>query len=255
VKIVLIEKKRYWVPALEKANLVLQAIAGQPENLKLIDLSKQLNINKSSLFSLLHTLEELQWVKKEKDDTYSLGTAFSGFYHAFIQHFDFQAMFQIEAEVVMKQLEETIQIAKLEADHILYIGKVEASTPVRLLSEPGMRLPAYATSMGKMMLSSLSTEELDVLFPNDSLKILTPHTISSKKKLIKELKSIRDQGFSLESQEAVMGFCCVAAPIINRAGKTIFSVSCSMPIHQWESKKELAKEQIVSLALKLSNMQ
>lgn len=60
---------------------------------------------------------------------------------------------------------------------------------------------------------------------------------------------------SLELQEAVMGFCCVAAPIFDREGKTIFSVSCSMPIHQWEKKQKLVKEQIVALAEKLSNLQ
>lgn len=248
-------KKKYWVPALEKANRVLQAIAEQPSNLKLIDLSKQLDMNKSSLFSILHTMEEMLWVKKDKDDTYSLGTAFSSLYHAFVQHFDFQALFQKEAKEVMNQLNETIQIAKLESDHVLYMGKVEASTPVRLLSEPGMRLPAYATSMGKMLLSSLSREEFDLLFPDDSLKLLTPHTIPSKEKLTQELEMIRKQGFSFESQEAVMGFCCIAAPIVNREDKTIFSVSCSMPIHQWESKQDLAKEQIIELALKLSKWQ
>jgi IclR family KDG regulon transcriptional repressor len=64
---------KYWVPALEKANVILHAIAEQPYHLRLIDLSKQLNINKSSMFSLLNTLEQLQWIRRDKADTFSLG--------------------------------------------------------------------------------------------------------------------------------------------------------------------------------------
>ncbi len=249
------EIRKYWVPALEKAHRVLQVIAEKPSQLKLMDLSNELAINKSSMFSLLHTMEAMQWVRKEKGDTYALGTAFSSFYHAFVQHFDFQALFQREAEPVMRDLEETIQMAKLEADHVLYVAKVEALTPVRLVSEPGMRIPAYATSMGKMLLSTLSLDQLHELFPEPHLKALTPHTLPTKAKLIQELKGIREQGYACERQEAVMGFCCVAAPVWNREGKAIFAISCSMPTHHWDQKRDLATKHIVSLAAKLSNMQ
>ncbi len=79
-------EKKYWVPALEKANDVLQAIAQQPSGLKLIDLSKRLAIHKSSMFSLLNTMEALEWVVRESDGTYSLGSRLGYIGNAFFSN-------------------------------------------------------------------------------------------------------------------------------------------------------------------------
>lgn len=69
-------EKKYWVPALDKATRILELIAENPHQLKLIDLSRRLDINKSSMFSLLHTMEELRWISKDKGDTYALSSFF-----------------------------------------------------------------------------------------------------------------------------------------------------------------------------------
>jgi DNA-binding IclR family transcriptional regulator len=246
------EERKYWVPAVEKAHRVLQLVAGKPGHYKLIDLSRGLDINKSSMFSLLNTMEELQWVRKDSGDTYVLGMALAGFGSAFTQHFDLHALFQEEAATVRDAIQETVQMARLSDDHILYLGKVEANSPVRLLSEPGMRLPAHVTAMGKVLLALLSPEEFTALFPNEKLEALTPHSFPSRAELAAQLALVREEGVGFDNQEAVMGFRCVAAPVYNKAGKAEFAVSCSMPLHQWDSKAKQAEEHIRKLAKKLS---
>ena len=67
------EERKYWVPALEKADSVLSVISPEPGKNKLIDLSRRLGINKSSMFSLLAHDGNVEWVEKGADDTYSLG--------------------------------------------------------------------------------------------------------------------------------------------------------------------------------------
>ncbi|MFC5649118.1 IclR family transcriptional regulator [Paenibacillus solisilvae] len=246
------EERKYWVPALDKADRVLSMIAQEPGENKLIDLSNRLEINKSSMFSLLQTMEALQWVKKSSKDTYALGTAIATLGSSIIQKFDLHDAFQSEAIAARDRLQETIQLAKRMDDYILYMGKVEALTPVRLLSEPGMRLPVHATALGKVMLAQLPESEWLRLYPQTELLPMTAFTIKDREALFIQLKQIKEQGYALDDQEAVVGFRCVASPVFNQAQEVIAAVSCSMPLHQWETKAAETQQEISRLALRLS---
>ncbi|QHW33919.1 IclR family transcriptional regulator [Paenibacillus rhizovicinus] len=246
------EQRKYWVPALEKADNVLAVLAAEPARHKLIDLSRRLDINKSSMFSLLNTMETLQWVKRGEGDTYSLGHAFAAYGSSYMKSYDLGRMFQAEASAARDRLQETIQLAKLEGNQVFYLGKVEALSPVRLQSEPGMLLPAHATALGKAMLAELGDDELKRLYPASELPPLTPHSIPTREALFRQLQEIREQGFARDDQESVMGFRCVAAVIRGGEGRTLAAVSCSMLLHQWDAKGEEARTEMLALARRLS---
>ncbi|WP_274649722.1 IclR family transcriptional regulator [Paenibacillus humicola] len=248
------ENRKYWVPALEKADGILSVLAKEPDKHKLIDLSRRLGINKSSMFSLLATMEALNWVRKSAADTYSLGPAVSAYASSYAQHFELYDAFQHEAAPVRDKLQETIQLARREGDHILYLGKMEAQTPVRLLSEPGMRLPAHATALGKSLLAWLPEKEWSRLYPKPELTAMTPNTIARREALFEELRRIRGQGYAVDDQESVIGFRCVAAPVFNRAGEAAAAVSCSMPLHQWERKADEARAELIGLARRMTEL-
>ncbi|RAP78652.1 IclR family transcriptional regulator [Paenibacillus montanisoli] len=227
-------------------------IAKDPAKHKLIDLSKRLEINKSSMFSLLGTMEALGWVKRAAaGDTYALGHAFAEFGSSYLKQYDLHQHFQDEAAPVRDRLQETVQLARLAGDQVLYLGKMEAVSPVRLHSEPGMRLPAYVTALGKTMLAQLSREELLALYPQPELTKLTPYTIGHRDELFAQLDAIREQGYAMDDQESVMGFRCVAAPIRSGGGE-MAAVSCSMLLHQWEVKAAEARDEMIGLAERLS---
>ncbi|WP_219838151.1 IclR family transcriptional regulator [Paenibacillus sp. R14(2021)] len=245
------EERKYWVPALEKADKVLAVLASEPASLKLIDLSRRLEINKSSMFSLLNTMEALQWVKRGTGDTYSLGHAFAAYGSSYVKHYDLNQSFHEEAASARDRLQETVQLAKLEGNQVRYLGKVEAISPVRLQSEPGMLLPAHATALGKAMLAQLSEEELLKLYPEAELAKLTPLTIDNREALFRQLRMIREQGYAEDDQESVMGFRCAAAAIHGGEGHTA-AVSCSMLLHQWEVKAGEARAEMIALARRLS---
>ncbi|MCD9020658.1 IclR family transcriptional regulator [Cohnella silvisoli] len=245
---------KYRVPAIERAHLIIKEISQSPGKLKLIDLSKALTINKSSMYSLLLTMESLGWIEKETGDTYRLGRELSRFGHAANQQFDLTGSFHKEASLTKLKLGESLQLARLEGREVLYIAKEEAPTPVRLASEPGMRLPAHATALGKAMLADLSDDEIDLLYGSEQepYRSLTINTSTTLQALKKDLKQIRSQGCALDIEEAVVGFCCAAAPIRNAQGKAIAAVSCSMTVSQWEKKQQQCMEEVCNLAQKLS---
>ncbi|SFL16996.1 transcriptional regulator, IclR family [Paenibacillus sp. 1_12] len=246
--------KKYWVPALDKANDILLAISGQPSKLKLIELSKQLGINKSSMFSLLNTMEQLEWVVRDAEGTYSLGSRLGFIGNAFFKQFSLIERFRKEASITKHTIQETIQLARLERHEVLYLAKEEMPSPVRLASEPGMKLPAHVTALGKALLADLEASAIESLFPEEALQPCpTPHTLKNRSDLIIQLEQARDHGVAFDLQEAVMGFCCVAAPVKDTQGQVIAAISCSMFQHEWEQKRELAQREICALAARLSH--
>jgi IclR family KDG regulon transcriptional repressor len=243
---------KYWVPALDRANKILAILAKEPSKYRLIDLSNRLNINKSSMFSLLQTMEALGWIQKEKGDTYSLGAAMGAISASYFRQFHLFQSFHQEAPLFVDRVGETIQLAMLDGAHVIYLAKEESDSPVRLVSDPGMRFPAHATSLGKVMLSQFSYEKFRQLFPNPKLEAKTPYTITEVDQLWCELEEVRAQGYAYDKQEAVLGFYCVAAPVYNHREQIIAAVSFTMMEDSWSKKMDAARTEIMSLARRLS---
>ncbi|MDR6549223.1 IclR family transcriptional regulator [Paenibacillus qinlingensis] len=245
-------ERKYWVPALERAQDVLQLVAAGPSKLKLMDLSAATGINKSTMFSLLHTMETLNWVIKEKGDTYALGSFFGMIGNAYFSGMSLVKLFEEKASRSVERLGETIQLGRLEKGELVYLAKKEGATQVRLISEPGMRLPAYATAMGKVLLAARADKQVLSYYEEGSFQSYTPNTVQSGEELLVQLRIARENGYAVDQEEVVLGFCCIAMPILDRNGESIAAVSCSMPVHQWTVKQDLAKQEMKLLAHALS---
>jgi DNA-binding IclR family transcriptional regulator len=245
-------EQKYAVPALMRANTVLNRLSKAPYQWKLSDLSKQTGISKSTLHGLLQTMEQLKWIHRDRNETYALGSQMGHLGSSYFQHYDLVEEFKRAAEPVMQSLQESVQLARLDGNEVLYLAKVEAKTPVQMVSGPGVRFPAHATGLGKSLLADTDAAQLEQIFPEEDLPKVTIHTIGSREAFQKELEKVRLLGYALDLQEGVMGFCCVSAPIRSQ-GKIAAAVSCSMPVHHWDEKREEAIYKIAGLAKELSN--
>lgn len=244
---------KYNVPALEKAHRIISRIAERSGPHKLIDLSRELDINKSSMYSLLQTMERLGWVTKDEGDRYRLGTFFARTGSQYFRQMPLIERFYREAAPVKDRLEETLQLGRLEGRDVLYLAKLEAPSPVRLVSEPGMTWVAYATGLGKVMLADKSDDEIRALYPEGKLQPYTVHTLGTVDELLQSLAAVRSDGVATDEEEAVIGFSCAAAPIRGADGRVIAAVSCSIPQFNWAAKKERAMREMAELAKRLSN--
>lgn len=246
-------KEKYWVPALERADDIITTIAKNPKKLKLMELSEKTKINKSSLFSLLNTLDALGWIYKEANQTYSLGPKLGFFSAKYTQQFDLTKYFEREADKVVMKINETIQLSIRQGKKIVYIAKKESSQRVRIVSEPGMTLPAHATAMGKALLSELSDHKLLEMYENKKFEKITNNTVDNINQLLDQVNYCRKEGYIVEHQETIEGFTCIAAPILNENNKIIAAVSFTMTNNNWEKKKNVLIEEILNLAKKISN--
>lgn len=247
-----IMEKKYWVPALEKAHEIVRLVAEEPAKFKLSDLCRRLEISKSSMFSLLQTMEALGWITRNPSDAYTLGMHYGLMGNAYFQQFDLIDSFRQEASSFMKMVNESLQLARLEGEDIFYLAKEAAPSPVQMVSGPGTRFPAHATGLGKLLLSGLEKAQFDMLYPNDSLPSLTPYTLRTRKELVGQLAVIRKQGYAFDLQEGVMGFNCVAAPVYRPNGQMLAAISFSIPLHHWDEKRDKALHAVLQLSQKLS---
>lgn len=244
--------KKYWVPALGRANDVLRKIATRPEYYKMSELASSLKINKSTMFNLLRTMEMLDWIIKERDGTYSLGAGIATLSAAYFNQFNIVHSFYDEAPRSVKLVNEHAQLGILHDKNILYLGKVEGDSRVKLKTEPGDEFPAYATAIGKVQLAQYTHDELKAIFPEEKLAQQTPFTVSHIDSLYDQIKHVDESNYVVEFEEAVLGFCCIASPIINYKNKIIGGVSFTIPKNNWYDKQHLAKQEIKNLAKSIS---
>jgi IclR family transcriptional regulator, pca regulon regulatory protein len=107
------------------------------------------------------------------------------------------------------------------------VARVPVSRIMTVAISVGTRFPAYATSMGRVLLAGLSEADLDAYLSKVDIEKLTPRTVGSITALRAELTRVRAQGFALVDQELEEGLRAVAAPIRDRAGRVIGSVNIS----------------------------
>lgn len=245
---------RYWMRSIERANLVVNLIANEPGKHRLIDISKSLNINKSSIFSMLSTLEFLGWVIKEKGNTYILGPTLGAYATAYSRNFNILESFNMEAEKTLKKLDENILLGVLNGTNVLCLGAQEKNSIVRIATDVGMQFPAHATSFGKIQLIQYSYNELMELYNDKKIEQKTPNTIKTIDELWKQLESARIAGYIIDDQEYLQGCFSIAAPVYNHKNVLICGVSCTMLENSWNEKKEQATHEIVDLAKRLSEL-
>ncbi|MEK4005445.1 IclR family transcriptional regulator [Paenibacillus sp. FSL H3-0333] len=248
--------QKYWVPALERADLILKAISRQTGALKMTDLCEETGINKSSMFSLLRTMETLGWVVKDAGERYVLGAGISYYNTVYNdslkQNMNLVERFLAESVQSVGAVGETFQLSVLDRDEIIYLAKQEGQSLVRLESSPGMRFPAHATAMGKMMLALLPEEELERRYPGKMLPAVTSRTLTDWSEFTAALAEIRKTGYALDQEEIIQGISCVAAPVLDASGKAVAAVSTSMLQHAFTAKQEAAVREVTLLAAKLS---
>jgi DNA-binding IclR family transcriptional regulator len=215
-------------PAITAVVSILDALAESPTNLSLSELSRRTGVPKSSMHRMLIGLLNTHLVNLENGG-YTLGPKVMRYQAAYVRRLDVVQVFARVAAQHIPILEETMQLARLEdAGEAVFIAKLDCQKMIRPATYVGRRVQAHATAVGKVLLSSLNQDQLKKLYPNDTLPVLTPTTISSRKALIKELEQVRRNGFATTLQESIANLCCVSAPVRDATGNTIAALSVCM---------------------------
>lgn len=206
--------------------LKVLANAGPSGALELGKISQQIHIKRTTLYRYMSTLESLGYVERDNDTrSYRLGSAVLELAAGFLAGKELV----LEADALMWELaiqtRETVYLATLDRDSMLYLHKREPPFPhTHMPAGAGSRRPAYASSLGKAVLAFLPEEKVDEVLAY-GMPALTPKTPTTPAALKEQLEVVRRRGYALDMGEQQLHVRCAGAPIFGYGGRVIGAIS------------------------------
>ena len=232
-------KDRYLINSILRASGILKTFAEGKGSFTLREMAQSMKLDRSTTYRILLSLEKCGLVEKdEKSGGYSLGLGAFEIGSAYQRRADFVPIAKPFMEELALKAQETVNLAVLSGTEILYLDKVDSPRSVGVMSKIGQRNPVYCTSLGKSLLAFQSEEEQARIIAEIEFRPLTPHTITSRKEFLKEMKQIRLQGYALDRREIEEDVECIAAPIRNHIGNPVAAISISGPQKKIQTPRE-----------------
>lgn len=189
---------------------------------EIIDLS---GIPKTSVYRMLMSLEEMQFLDKGPDLKYRLGLIFLKFGSLVSTRLDLRQI----AYPVMKNLhddvEEAVNLIVRQDEEAVYIEKIDSKQKVRLFTAVGRTSPLYAGACSRIILSFLPDEKIKSYLEKTNFKQFSTGTITNKEKLYELINNARIEGYTVSKSELENHTCAIAAPIFDHTGNVIAGLS------------------------------
>ncbi|MCY1389533.1 Pca regulon regulatory protein [compost metagenome] len=214
-----------FMTSLARGLAVIHAFQERKRHLTIAQISHRTEIPRAAVRRCLHTLIKLGYVTTD-GRTYSLLPKVLTLGHAYLSSTPLAVTAQPILDRLSDQLHEACSMATLEGDEILYIAR--SATPNRLISvdlSVGSRLPAYCTSMGRILLAALDDAALDDYLEHADLQVKTSRTVHTAEGLRASIAEIRRQGWVIIDQELEMGLRSVAVPVRDAAGQVLAALN------------------------------
>jgi len=219
-------KFKYPIHSVENAFSLLEALADNGLELGIAELCKKISLPKGTVHRLLGTLKNLGYIEQNPQNRK---------YYFTVKIFKLGTV--VTEKELSQQFNETVNLAILDRDEITYLYSVGSDNTLKLDLKIGSNQPAYCAAVGKVLLAYLGEQELVNYLERVKLKSYTPYTITSKEYLKKDLKLIRERGYSFVNEEYMVGVSCVAIPIKDQQGKVCAGLSFSVPTVRIDKEK------------------
>lgn len=224
--------------AVERALNILETTAARREGMTNSELSRKLEIPKSSASYILRTLEKRGYLRRDSESgRYRLGLKLLSLGAETQANYAFAEVAHPFMEALVERVGLTCHLAVLDQGEAVYVEKVEAPGFFKVNTWVGRRMFLHSTSVGKSLLAWLPKEEVETLLHHQSFKKRTPKTIITQTKLTTELEVVREQGYSVDDEENSLGARCLGAPIFDANEHVIGALGVSGTITQVDEIK------------------
>lgn len=220
------DRSAHFVQSLERGLAVIRAFGADTPALTLSEVARSTGLTRAAARRFLLTLADLGYVRSDGRQ-FALTPRVLELGYAFLSSVELPEVSEPHLERLVAEVHESSSVSVLDGDDVVYVARVPTSRIMRVSINLGTRFPAYATSMGRVLLAGLPEAELDEYLERVELHRLSPRTITSADPLRAELERVRSQGWALVDQELEEGLRSVAAPIRDRGGRTIAAVNLS----------------------------
>ena len=217
------------VASVARAMRVLKAFADHPGGIALTRLSGELGYGKASLSKIMSTMEREGFVRRDGAGHFHLSWHLLALAFGHAQRVGISGVCMPVLQSLADETDELVQLAVIEGDHVLFVAKAEGpGHSLRLLPLVGVVAPTHATASGKVWLASLPDDRALDVMRRQGLARVTSRTITSRARLLAELRSVRRDGYAITDGELDEGGRAIAAPIVHR-GRVVGAIAVSGP--------------------------
>jgi IclR family pca regulon transcriptional regulator len=215
--------------SLERGLAILGCFTPSRPILGIADIADELGMSRSTTHRYVITLVALGYLEQGASRKYRLGLRVTDLGMSALNSTGLREHAHPYLEELRQRSSYTTSLAVLDDTEILYVDRVRSFRrgKTELDVQPGSRLPAYCTAMGKLLLASLADAEQRELIASTKLTKHGPNTIASKKALRAELEQIGEAGFAVEDQEFAPELYAIAAPVRNSSREIVAAVDLS----------------------------
>jgi IclR family pca regulon transcriptional regulator len=230
-----------YLKTLAKGLQLIKSFDGVPK-MTLSEVAKANNLSRAAARRHLHTLRHLGYVT-QVDDKFQLTPKILDIGHSFLSSLSFTEVLAPSMHDLSQKLKRPCSAAILDGNEIVYVLHIGRAEFISINLTVGSRLPAYATSIGQVLLSGLSDDELDEFLESYGFPRLTAYTITDKDELRTAILRARENGYALVDQQLETGLRSVAVPVRGHRGNMVCGISVS------RFNEEVSPEESTSLYL------
>jgi IclR family transcriptional regulator, KDG regulon repressor len=232
---------------------VLDLISKADNGINLTNISKELNIPKTTVFRLLEKLTSRGYVEYlEQTEKYTIGLETILLSMTALTKMDIVELSIPYLKEISSNTKETSFLGVYNEGEIVYLYKSEGTQSILMNSQLGSRRPVHCTGLGKAILSGFSIEQVSRILQQKGMPKMAKNTITTPEEYLKELNNVRINGFTMDNEELENGLGCYAAPIYNYSGKVVAAICVSGPIDRVAGNKEILIQELLEAANQIS---
>ncbi len=231
-------KSPYFMKSLATGLKVLEVMAEAGRPLVLTEIARTTGLNNATTTRVCQTLSSLGFVRRDAKRRYHLTPKVLLLGYAAVSRLGWLGAAQHYMEALFEEVRETVNLSVLEGREILYIRRLNTGNILPYDLQIGSKLPLHCTSMGKALIAFQPEERAREILESLEFRPMTHQTITSLEEYLTELETVRRKGYAINNEELSVGLRSVAAPILDREGRSMAAVNIAVPTKRY-SRGEL----------------
>jgi IclR family pca regulon transcriptional regulator len=219
--------------SLERGLAILSSFDSDRPLIGVSELSRELDLSRSTAHRYIATLAQLGYLQQDPDSRrYRLGPKVVDLGFSAINSMDLRELAAPHLQALSDETGHTVNMAVLDGADIVYIERCRTSQrgqrDIDLNLHIGSRLPAYCTSMGKVLLAHLEPAEQRAALKQVRFVPRGPNTLTEKDELLSELARVRTAGLAVNNEELAYGLRSIAAPVRRQTGEVVAAINLAV---------------------------
>jgi IclR family pca regulon transcriptional regulator len=215
-----------FVQSLDRGLAVIRAFGPDRERLSLSEVARATGLTRAATRRFLLTLVKLGYVRNDGRE-FSLRPRVLELGYAYLSGLGMPEVAAPHLEELVAKVRESSSISVLDGDHIVYVARVPTKRIMTVSISVGTRFPAYATSMGRVLLAGMSRDDLERYLAEADLAPITARTVTDPDRLREIVGDVARQGYAIVDQELEEGLRAIAAPIHGAGGAVTAAINLS----------------------------